>query len=97
VATIETNKDLVTGYVAVEFSGPRAFTGTDFVGSKLIFLNDDNDIVGNRPLKEYLTVHREDSYVLEIGNAPFTPKKPIHVVAAGSTPFSVNKVTLFEK
>lgn len=95
--TIETDRDLVAGYVAVEFNGTRASMGTDFVGSKLIFRNDDNEIIGNKPLREYLTVHREDSYVLEIGNVPFTPKKPIHVVAYSSTPFSVNKVTFFEK
>jgi hypothetical protein len=96
VATIDTETDVLAGYIAVEFDGARAFTGTDFVDSKLVFLNDEN-IIGNKPLKEYLSLHFSDSYILAIGKTPLTPKKPIHVVAAGAVPFNVTKVTLFDK
>jgi hypothetical protein len=96
VATIDTETDVLAGYIAVEFDGARAFTGTDFVDSKLVFLNDEN-IIGNKPLKEYLSLHFSDSYILAIGKTPLTPKKPIHVVAAGAVPFNVTKGTLFDK
>lgn len=96
ITTIDSDRDISAGYIAVEFDGPRAFTGTDFVDSKLVLLNDEN-IIGNKPLKEYLSVHASDGYILEVGKTPLTSKKPIHVVAAGAVPFNVTKVTLFDK
>jgi|SRR6266404_481506 len=96
VATIDTDTDISAGYIAVEFDGARAFTATDFTDSKLVFLNDEN-IIGNKPLKGYLSVHASDSYILAVGKTPLTSKKPIHVVAAGAVPFNVTKVTLFDK
>jgi hypothetical protein len=95
IITIDTDIDVSSGYIAVEFEGVRASTGTDFVDSKLVF-NDEN-VVGNKPLKEYLLSHSRDSYILAIGKTPLTPKRPIHVVAYGTKPFSVTKVTLFDK
>jgi hypothetical protein len=96
VATIDTDTDISAGYIAVEFDGARAFTATDFTDSKSVFLNDEN-VIGNKPLKEYLSAHLSDSYILAVGKTPLTPKKPIHVVAGGAAPFNVTKVTLFEK
>lgn len=96
VTTIDTEMDISAGYIAVEFDGPRASIATDFVDSKLVFLNDEN-IIGNKPLKEYLLAHATDSYILAVGKTPFTSKKPIHVVAAGVVPFNVAKVILFDK
>jgi hypothetical protein len=96
VATIDTDTDISAGYIAVEFDGARAFTATDFADSKLVFLNDGN-IIGNKLLKEYLSAHLSDSYIIAVGKTPLTTKKPIHVVAGGASPFNVTKVTLFEK
>jgi hypothetical protein len=96
VVTINTDADVSAGYIVVEFEGVKASIGTDFVDSKLVFSSDES-IVGNKPLKDYLLVHPTDTYALAIGRTPLTPKKPIHVVASGGTPFNVTRVTLFDK
>lgn len=96
VVTIDPENDLVSGYIAVEFNEPNNIVRVDLAGGKWVWW-DDVEVIGNRPLKNYLLAHGNDPYVLEIGTSPITPSRPLHVIAEGSQSLTVNKVTFFEK
>lgn len=94
VATISTDTERSSGYVVVEFTSTPASIGTDFAGT--LVLPSDLETISNCDLAAYLR-ERPFAYTIEIRNTPFTPAKPIRVVAADAKPFHFLKVTFFDE
>jgi hypothetical protein len=93
IVTIETVKELSSGYVAVQFSGQPYSLGCDFQDSKLalpIDLPPENSAVTE-------LLKSTANYVLQIGKTAFAPNKPIHVEARASVPIHVSTVTFLEE
>jgi hypothetical protein len=93
VVTIETKKELLSGYIAVQLSGQPYSMGCDFQDSKLALTAEgppDNPMVAE-------LLKATTNYVLQIGKTPFTPSKPIHVEAHAGGPIHVSAVTFFEE
>jgi hypothetical protein len=93
MVTINTKVPIQSGYVVVEFDGRFAGAECDFIDSKLVGPWDK--FIENTALADLLSKNVGTIYALQIGKTPFTPEKPIHVVAFGKIPFHVSKVTLF--
>jgi hypothetical protein len=98
VVTIKTDATITQGYIVAEFNERFASAGTDFVGGKLIFGNDD--VLDNQELTEYLASLSKQNiayYALAIGKTPFISGRPFHIVASGKTAFHVGKVLYFDQ
>lgn len=94
VISIETKKELSTGYIAVQFSGLPYSLGTDFEDSKLALSSRPSL---DNPLVAKLLETPTTSYVLQIGKTPFVPGRPIHVELRSALPIRVTAVTYFEE
>jgi hypothetical protein len=93
LVTIETERVISRGCLAVKFDGDRTYMATDFVGGKF---RSPFDIEGNDQLRDYLKAYGTNVYAIEIVDTPFMPEKPIHVIAYGMQSFRVSRVTLFD-
>jgi len=94
VASIDTETMTSSGYIVVEFDGAPARMSCD-IGSKAPWTPE---MLENNELKQYLERLKRSSYILEIKTTkPFTPEKPIQVLASGFMPVHVSKVTLFDE
>lgn len=93
LVTIETTKELTSGYVAVEFSGQPYSAGCDFENSKLPFtsgVQPENPVVVD-------LLKATTNYVLQIGKTPFRPSNPIHVEARGSSAVHISGVLYLDE
>lgn len=90
--TIRTKEIVDSGYIVVEFGGGVADVGTDFKGSTLVAVPRE---VENDTLKKVLMTYSSHLYALRVGDVPFTPSHPVHVIASGKAKFSVRAVTYF--
>ncbi len=99
VATITTDAEYRSGYLAVEFSGHFAGAACDCADCKLV-VGTSSDIIDNQDFIEYLQHHADRGemlYALAIGKTPLSPQRPMHVGAYSKSPVHVSKVTLFEE
>lgn len=93
VVTIETTKELTSGYIAVQFIGQPYSVGCDFQNSKLALTAEVP--ADNPSITELLKV--STNYVLQIGKTPFSPSNPVHVEARGSSQIHVSRVTFLDE
>ena len=93
---IHTKKEIAAGYVVVQFVGNWGIiNGHDLEDGTTLFPADIKD---NEPLSKFLGVNRDPlPYPIRIGKTPFSPNKPLRVVASGNKPFHVARVILFDQ
>ncbi len=81
VITIKTPRDVNSGYIAVEFTGPVGEAASDFGDSRSSWTEG----IQNPDLARLFS--KNDAgivvFVMRVGAVPFAPEKPIHVIAYG--------------
>ena len=93
--TIETKREIKAGYIVVQFTGQPILGGYGFENSKPVL--SSTDILDNEPLSKFLSENPyPHSFALQIGETPFSPSKPVLVVAYDRAPFHVSKVILID-
>ncbi len=96
MVTIKTETKVTAGYIVVEFDHHPGIILCDFVDSKLV-LGSDIRLIDNEEVRNYVGNYEPPNYALAIGKTPFTPEKPIHVLASGPEQLGVVKVILFDE
>lgn len=96
MATIKTETKVTAGYIIVEFDHHPGTIVCDFEDSKLV-LTSDGRLIDNEEVRNYAGKYEPPNYALVIGKTPFTPEKPIRVLASGAEPLRVVKVTLYDE
>jgi hypothetical protein len=93
VVTIKTRKELLAGYIAVQFSRVPYEVEDDFENSSSALKSAD--FIDNQAVVEILRV--STNFILRIGKTPFVPSKAIHVEVRASAPIHVSAVTFFDE
>jgi hypothetical protein len=97
VVTINTNLDLIAGYIIVKFAGRYTSMGCDMADAKMIVGSRDvidNPEVDNLLLEWTLTT---PIYAFKIGKTPFLSSRPIHVVADAPEELHAVKVVFVDE
>jgi hypothetical protein len=98
VATIETTRELASGYILVKFNGFHNRALCDLEGSRFISESDEINEIGNDELSTLLAKENQVLLrILKIGKIPFLPSKPMHVTAYAKQTFHVSSVTFFDE
>jgi len=98
VVTIETTRELVSGYILVKFNGFHNRALCDLEGSRFISESDEINEIGNDELSTLLAKENQVLLrILKIGKIPFLPSKPMHVTAYAKQTFHVSSVTFFDE
>jgi pimeloyl-ACP methyl ester carboxylesterase len=95
LVTINTNKELASGFIAVQYDATPSRIVCDLQGSQLALSSKDRDTISN-PLVIELLKQIDRSYVLQF-KQPVASGSIIHVEISGPQTLQINGVTYFEE
>jgi hypothetical protein len=95
IVTIKTKMELAFGYVVIQFTGTADRLNDDLDDSRRVSQIAD---IENPELKARIESSKQASYyILRIGVFPFSPSRPINIMARGAKKFHTSSVMFFDE